>query len=86
MLNNAYKRYFEVQERSEIQETLQKSMLLQNKVELHDSILKQKKYEKKNIELKGLSELDSLTNCFNKKNFFGLLTNNLRNCVKNQQK
>lgn len=84
MLNNAYKRYFEVQERSEIQETLQKSMLLQNKVELYDSILKQKKYEKKNIELKGLSELDSLTNCFNKKNFFGLLTNNLRNCVKNQ--
>ena len=79
----AYRDFFNAEAAIAESSSKQNVAILHNKFDLHEAIIKQKQYQKRNVKLKGLSELDSLTNCYNKKQFFVLLTNNVKQCIKN---
>ena len=79
----AYQDFFNAEKRISESTSKQNVAILHNKVDLHEAIVKQKQYQKKNVKLQGLSEHDSLTNCYNKKHFFDLLTVNIKYCMKN---
>lgn len=79
----AYKLYYETVERIAATSNEQRKSMLNNKIDLYESVMKQKRVERENRTLKKLNQLDSLTGLYNKAYINKTLKHYFEDCVEN---